>query len=96
MLVERFHAHRPAADKFYNLRVAYPVWRRNYDLISGIADCLQGVEDRVFRPSRNKDLRRVKVEVIVALEFVHDRLQEFRYPFVRGVMRKILLDGADR
>jgi hypothetical protein len=75
-----------------NVRIGGPIGRRNDDLVARIERRHHGVEEDLLGAGRDRDLVQLVGQRVLALEFLADRLLQFRRAVECGVFRFAAVD----
>ena len=87
--------HGLAAAEQHDVGVGHPVGRRDHDLVAGVQRAQQRVVEHLLAAGADRDLRRLVVEAVLALELGADGGLELGDAVDVGVLRLALLEGAD-
>jgi hypothetical protein len=83
------------ARQQHDVRIAHPIGRRDDHLIARIERHHHGVVEHLLAAGADRDLRRLVVELVLALELARDRRLELGNAVDIGVLALAALDRPD-
>ncbi len=90
------HQHRLAVGQRDDVRIADPARARDDDLVVLVQRRQHGIEDHLLAAGRDDDLLRFVVDARVTEKLLRHGLAQHRRAGDIGIVRLVVLDGADR